>query len=49
LRADWRFRRRSQKMREVAPMLRFEKCQSMGGVMRRAERRAKVARRMAVV
>jgi hypothetical protein len=49
LRAAWEFRRRSQRMRLVAPMLRLEKCQSMGGVMRRAERREKVARRMAVV
>ena len=36
-------------MREVAPMLRLVKCQNIGGVMRRTERREKVARRMAVV
>ena len=49
MRADWKFRRSSQRMRLVAPMLRLEKCQSIGGVMRRAERREKVASRMAVV
>jgi hypothetical protein len=48
LREVWRLRRRSQKMRAVAPMLRFVKCQSIGGVIRRAERREKVERRMAV-
>jgi hypothetical protein len=49
LRKDCRFRRRNQRMREVAPMLRFVKCQIIGGVMRRAARREKVERKMAVV
>jgi hypothetical protein len=49
LRKDWKFRRTSQRIRDVAPMLRFEKCQSIGGVIRTTERREKVPRRMAVV
>jgi hypothetical protein len=34
-------------MREVAPMFRFEECQSIGGNMRSANSREKVARKMA--
>jgi hypothetical protein len=37
----------SQRMREVAPMFRFERCQSMGGNIRMANSREKAARSIA--
>ena len=36
-------------MSEVAPMLRLEQCQSIGGMMRSAKRRESAARIMAEV
>jgi hypothetical protein len=47
LRKSCRLRTSSQRMREVAPMFRFEECQSIGGNMRSAKSREKVARKIA--
>lgn len=47
LRKSWRLRIRSHRIRLVAPMLRLERCQSMGGRIRRAMRREKKEKIMA--